>query len=451
MNYLSINDSNSRQRSPSPRSPNYIINDRFIPNRSEINMDSSFHLLTNKSSCESSNQSSDQHIDNLKQKLFMENYILNGNVQKHIVNVENSHHINQTYTAKLNSIKTTVQFNYTCCKLMDAPNIINDFYLNLIDWSSIDNLAVAIKDNIYIYDHVYKETKQLSLENEENNRDETYSESVNRNDISSVKWMPGSSHLLAIARHDNTVNVWDINKSKILCKIKDHTSRVATIDWKSTDIITSGDKDGRILNHDIRMNSKKISEFECHKGDVCGLKWSKDKRLLASGSEDKKIIIWDITANSHKPLKVFQDNKAAVKALDWCPWNNHVLATGSGKLDGRIRTWSVFEGTELKSIQTDCQISGVSWCENSNILLASCNNDLTAWKYPQLIKAGSLEGHRERILILAKSDSNLFASLGGDETLRIWDCFAKTKDSESYSYNLSPISTRSLSKFCSIR
>ena len=43
--------------------------------------------------------------------------------------------------------------------------------------------------------------------------------------------------------------------------------------------------------------------------------------------------------NSIKPLFVNNYHTAAVKALSWCPWQRHVLATGGGSKD---RTLKIF-------------------------------------------------------------------------------------------------------------
>lgn len=36
-------------------------------------------------------------------------------------------------------------------KILDAPNLQDDYYLNLVDWSQSDNLAVGMKDIVYVW------------------------------------------------------------------------------------------------------------------------------------------------------------------------------------------------------------------------------------------------------------------------------------------------------------
>ena len=36
-------------------------------------------------------------------------------------------------------------------RILDAPDIVNDYYLNLLDWSSNNHLAVALGPHIYFW------------------------------------------------------------------------------------------------------------------------------------------------------------------------------------------------------------------------------------------------------------------------------------------------------------
>ena len=36
-------------------------------------------------------------------------------------------------------------------KILDAPALCDDFYLNLVDWSSMNTLAVALGQHVYIW------------------------------------------------------------------------------------------------------------------------------------------------------------------------------------------------------------------------------------------------------------------------------------------------------------
>jgi cell division cycle 20-like protein 1 (cofactor of APC complex) len=63
-----------------------------------------------------------------------------------------------------------------------------------------------------------------------------------------------------------------------------------------------------------------------HKQEVCGLKWSFDDQQLASGGNDNKLLLWNVSSST--PMLRFTDHTAAVKAIAWSPHQNGLLASG---------------------------------------------------------------------------------------------------------------------------
>ena len=88
-----------------------------------------------------------------------------------------------------------------------------------------------------------------------------------------------------------------------------------------------------------------VRELCAHKQEVCGLKWSFDEKMLASGGNDNKLFVWDATHGSGnsggstitEPLCSFTDHAAAVKAVAWSPHQHGLLASGGGTADRHIR------------------------------------------------------------------------------------------------------------------
>ena len=46
-------------------------------------------------------------------------------------------------------------------KVLDAPQLRDDFYLNLVDWSDSNNLAVALSQCVYIWSASSSEVTKL--------------------------------------------------------------------------------------------------------------------------------------------------------------------------------------------------------------------------------------------------------------------------------------------------
>ena len=118
-------------------------------------------------------------------------------------------------------------------------------------------------------------------------------------------------------------------------------------------------------------------------------------------------------------------HQSAVKAVRWCPWSQNVLSTGGGTADRELNIWNTQTGNRIKSVDTGSQVSAILWNEEYKELATGHGfntNQLTIWKYPNLIKVEELRSHKSRILSLVSSPDNTnVASVAGDETIRIWN------------------------------
>lgn len=46
-------------------------------------------------------------------------------------------------------------------RILDAPDIVDDYYLNLLSWSSTNVLAVALANNVYLWNAATNEVSEL--------------------------------------------------------------------------------------------------------------------------------------------------------------------------------------------------------------------------------------------------------------------------------------------------
>lgn len=81
-----------------------------------------------------------------------------------------------------------------------------------------------------------------------------------------------------------------------------------------------------------------------HNQEICGLKWSLDEQMLASGGNDNKIGVWSAGGQL---LNRFTDHRAAVKALAWSPHQHGLLASGGGTADRTMKMRNVLTGELL--------------------------------------------------------------------------------------------------------
>lgn len=100
-----------------------------------------------------------------------------------------------------------------------------------------------------------------------------------------------------------------------------------------------------------------VRKLSAHKQEVCGLKWSFDEKMLASGGNDNKLFVWDAAhAHDSEPLCRLEDHTAAVKAVAWSPHQHGLLASGGGTADRHIRFWNALTSVPLHKIDTGSQV-----------------------------------------------------------------------------------------------
>ena len=121
---------------------------------------------------------------------------------------------------------------------------------------------------------------------------------------------------LAIGLVTGEIEIWDVITKKLVREYRTHSNRVGTLAW-NVNILTSGGRDRFIYHRDIRSPSPYTNILKAHKQEVCGLEWSSDGGMLASGGNDNHLIVWD--ERSTNPVVKYSDHKAAVKAISWSP------------------------------------------------------------------------------------------------------------------------------------
>ncbi|KAJ3616042.1 hypothetical protein Zmor_012102 [Zophobas morio] len=135
--------------------------------------------------------------------------------------------------------------------------------------------------------------------------------------VTSVSWIGKGQHL-AVGTTNGLVLLWDTVKCKTIRAMTGHAARIGTMASKASLLLT-GSRDRSILYRDIRAPEQFLGTLLGHKQEVCGVRWSPDRPLIASGGNDNKLYVWDINNFRTGPCIQFNEHKAAVKALAWSP------------------------------------------------------------------------------------------------------------------------------------
>lgn len=458
------------QQSSSSRAPlasqNQIGGDRFIPNRAGMNMELSKHMLRENGE-ENSDSSGPRPVDPdapegtadtngmpKNQKVVSDsnkeeyesrlsaallgvedkanNRIMSFKEKAPAPKGDTVNNLNVLYSAsasakhkKSNTKLVSRQIPSAPSRVLDAPDLMDDYYLNLLSWSDTNILAVALTNTVYLWNAGTGDIQELC----------TFDEGAGSH-ISSVSWVQEGGAHLAVGTSSGKTQLWDVQAFKQLRSMDGHTDRVSSMAW-NRHILSSGSRDTTIVNHDVRVARHTVATMTTHTQEVCGLEWSNDGEILASGGNDNLLCLWDASASASRvtqPRFRMTEHQAAVKALAWSPHERHLLASGGGTADRCIKFWNSQNGAILNSIDTGSQVCALQWNPFEKEILSShgfARNEISLWKYPSMTKIKELEGHTSRVLHLACSpDGATVVSAAGDETLRFWEVFcppAKSK------------------------
>ncbi|CAA2968073.1 cell division cycle, cofactor of APC complex-like [Olea europaea subsp. europaea] len=255
--------------------------DRFIPNRSAMNFDYARYMLTEarkgkENPAENFSPSREAYWKKLAEALDMNRTRILAFKNKLPTPTET---ILNEFASAAHQSKPSKPRPQTSERTLDAPDIVDDYYLNLLDW-------------VYMWDASNGATSELVTIDEENGPDSP----ANR----LVRTLRGG-----------------------------HGSQVGALDWNNH-ILTTGGMDGQIINNDVKVRAHIVETYTGHHQEVCGLKWSVSSQQLASGRNDKLLHIWERSmASSNSPtqwLHRLEEHTAAFKALAWCPFQ---VDTGS--------------------------------------------------------------------------------------------------------------------------
>ena len=131
-------------------------------------------------------------------------------------------------------------------KILDAPDMMDDFYLHLLDWSSLNHVAVGLTGGMYIWNATDGNILQL-FQKEDNQY------------ISSVKWIK-EGNVLGVGDSEGCVELWDVGQTKKIRTMRGHSGRITCMDWNQH-ILVCGDREGSIKGGEADFEVKCITKI----------------------------------------------------------------------------------------------------------------------------------------------------------------------------------------------
>jgi WD40 repeat protein len=275
--------------------------------------------------------------------------------------------------------------------------------------------------------------------------------------VNSVSFSPDDAFIVS-ASSDKTIQLWDSGSGSHLRTYIGHSAGVCSVTFSQdgAQIVTASmdhtvkvwdtfaDADQNVLrkgggiynlfvspngayvvvvlsNHTMNLwnalNGTMQRTFKGHSDRVISVAFSQDHCLLASGSWDKSIHIWNMISGSC--LQTIKEHNG-IYSVKFLADNVHIVV-GSYR---DIQLWNIKSGNCLKTFggYSDDVICVALSSDDIYVASGSCDTTVQVWNINNGKHLHTLHGHSEKICGVAFSPTNtILASVSSDKTIRLSD------------------------------
>lgn len=216
--------------------------------------------------------------------------------------------------------------------------------------------------------------------------------------------------------------LWNRAKSQsLLNTLERHTRFVLAVAYSpKSSLVASGSAD-----HTIRLwdpdTGRELGSLEGHTSGVTSLAISPDGKYLASGSDDRTVRLWDL--EQRRPLGTMTGHKAKVWSVAFHP-NQPFLASASE--DGSARIWDVQSLSERQRLLGHKHAIGSVTFSRDGRLLATGSADRTAriWDTSNWRMLRQLEVKSPVFSVAFSATGESLATGSQDRMVRLWEVAA---------------------------
>ena len=163
-----------------------------------------------------------------------------------------------------------------------------------------------------------------------------------------------SGRLVASGNSDGDIRIWDVESGTELPTIKKgYSSDIITLSADNK-MLAQVIEEGKSIRLWDTANETTVKALSGHTDDINTVVFSPDSKILASGSNDKTIRLWDL---QNGEVKILQGHTESVGAIAFHPSGKWLASVaynidheGENEPDNIIRFWKVDDGSQVGSI-----------------------------------------------------------------------------------------------------
>jgi WD40 repeat protein len=282
-----------------------------------------------------------------------------------------------------------------------------------VAFSSDSELLVAGADDklVHVWRMPYKRVIELRLERD--NIEEELTDNFSKLKFSPQKYHADSIYSVAFSPKEEPLG------GKFLAVgSRDQTVRVYRV-------LSTHDVFGFF---DVLMGKQVVPPeqvWSYHKASVNTVTFSPDGSILASGSDDRTICLWQMPESNGEPVRVLKHGNLMrgfkVNCIAFSP-NGNLLASGTN--DKKVYLWRLSDGKPIMKLQGHSgSVRCVAFAPNGKILASGAeDNTILLWKVEDGRLLHALKGHAQPVTTVSfEPNGTMLASGSEDGTIRLWE------------------------------